>query len=158
MRNTHIIALMALIVAVPAATAGTLFSSSRAKPCFIAGSIAYELSGAASATHTVRIDNAAVKPDLRMQLVDNPAQADFVLVDDADAANACGTGTKIESIRVDAAAANPELTVTLSNRPADYKIYLHSTHYSEQDAAALFAVIWQKAGRTGSLRSFANRN
>ena len=155
MRRTHIIALMALTLAVPAATAGTLFSSSNAKPCFIAGNIGYEFSGAASATHTVRIDNAAAKLDLRMQAVDDPAQADFVLVDDADSANACGTAAKIESIRIDATAVKPELTVALSKQAADFKIYVRSAHFSEQAAAALFAVIWKKANTTGSIRSAA---
>lgn len=157
MRRTQIVTLMALIVAVPAATAGSFFSSN-AKPCFVAGNAGYELSGAKSATHTVRIDNTAANPSLRMQLVDDPAAADFVLVDDGDAANACKSVATIESIRIDPAAAKPALTVSLSRDPADYKIYVKSAHYSEQDAAALFAVIWQNANTSGSLRRFARQN
>ncbi len=158
MRRSHLIALMALIVAVPAATAGSLFSSSSDKPCFIAGNSGYRLSAAKSATYTVRIDNAAAKPGLRMQLVNDPAEADFVLVDDTDtnAANACRDAAIVESIRIDPAAVNPELTVSLSRAPAAAKIYVKSTHYSEQDAAALFAVIWLKAEQTGSIRSSAH--
>lgn len=157
MRRTHFISLMALIVAVPAATAGSFFSS-RVKPCFVAGNTGYELSGAASATYTVRIDNAAAHPSLRMQVVGDPAAADFVLVDDGDATKACENMATIESIHLDPAADKADLTVVLSRAPADYKIYVKSAHYSEQDAAALFAVIWQRAETTGSLRTFAKQD
>jgi hypothetical protein len=40
MTRTHIAALVVLVVAVPAATAGSFFASS-AKPCFIAGASGY---------------------------------------------------------------------------------------------------------------------
>ncbi len=157
MTRTHIVSLMVLIVAVPAA-AGSSFFASSAKPCFIAGNAGYQLSGAASANTTVRIDNTAPKPSLRMQLVDDPAAADFVLVDDGDLDNACKAATAIKSVRVDPAAANPDLTVALSRAEADYKIYVRSANFSEQDAAALFAVIWQTARKTASGREFAERH
>ena len=157
MTRTHIVSLLVLIVAVPAATAGSFFSSS-SKPCFIAGNAGYELSGSASANYTVRIDNAAANPSLRMQIVDDPAAADFVLVDDGDAGDACKTAAAISSIRVDPTAAKPDLTVTLSRAESDYKIYVRSSNYSEQDAAALFAVILQNAVKTGSGREFAARH
>ena len=82
-----------------------------------------------------------------MQIVDDPAAADFVLVDDGDASEACKAATAINSIRLDPAAAHPDLTVALSRTDAAYKIYVHSADYSEQDAAALFAVIWQNTIR-----------
>ena len=157
MTRAHIATLMVLIVAVPAATASSFFVSS-AKPCFIAGNAGYALSGSAAANYTVRIDNTAAKPSLRMQVVDDPAAADFVLVDDSDADSACKAATAVESIRVDSAAAKPNLTVALSRAPADYKIYVRSANYSEQDAAALFAVIWLNANKTGSVREFAERH
>jgi hypothetical protein len=166
MRKTHVVALIALIAAVPAATAGSLLSSSGGKPCFIAGSAGYVLSGAKSdtesgvisVTHIVRIDNAAARPSLKMQVVDSPAHADFVLVDDSEAARTCSNATSIEAIRLDPAAARPELTVALSRKPADLKIYVRSAHYTEQDAAALFAVMWFKTNATGSIRSVAKNN
>lgn len=161
MQRTHIAALMALIVAVPAAAAGSFFASS-AKPCFSAGRAGYEFTGSASATHIVRIDNKTTHPTLRMQVVDNAAAADFVLVDDGDA-NTCGNASAVESIRIDPAAAGGPgakrgLTVALSRAPADYKIYVHSANYSEQDAAALFAVILQNASATGSIGKSAKRD
>ncbi len=148
MKRTHIAALLVLIVAVPAA-AGSFFSSN-AKPCFIAGASGYQISDSASANFTVRIAGAAAKPSLRMQLVDDAAAADFVLVDDSDTVNACTDVTAIQSIRIDPAAPNADLTVVLSRQPADYKIYVRSANFSEQDAAALFAVIWKTARMTGA--------
>ncbi len=59
----------------------------------------------------------------------------------------------IETIRIDASAAKPDLTIALTREPADYKIYLHSATYTEQDAAALAAVIWLNTSKTGSIRS-----
>jgi len=145
MKRTHAAALLALLVAIPAATAGSLFARNE-KPCFAAGDAAYRISDGATADVTVRIDNAAAHPDLRMQLTDDAASADFVLVDDAEANNAC-RGT-VQSIRVDPAAHHPDLTVALSRAPAAYKIYVRSAGFSREDAAALFAVLWRNAGKT----------
>jgi hypothetical protein len=157
MRRTHIAALLVLIVAIPAATAG-LFFTSDAKPCFIDGASAYRMSDSGTADVTVRIDNTAPKPNLRLQVVDEATAADFVLVDDGDTASACQGAAAIKSIRLDPAALNADLTVTLSRAQAPYKIYVRSANFSEQDAAALFAVIWQTARKTGSEREFAERN
>jgi hypothetical protein len=159
MKRAHVISLMALAVAVPAATAGSFFASSAspAKPCFASGAAAYELSGSADADYTVRIDNAAANPSVRMQLVDDPAAADFVMVDDGDATQACTGASSLKTVRVDPAALAPDLTVTLSRADADYKVYVRSAAFSEQDAAALFAVIWQNTRRTGAARQIAAR-
>jgi hypothetical protein len=157
MTRTHIVSLMVLIVAVPAAAAGSFFASS-AKPCFVADNAGYQLSAAASANYTVRIDNTAPTPSLRMQVVDDPAAADFVLVDDSDAENTCKAAAAIKSVRVDSAALNADLTVALSRAEADTKIYVRSVNFSEQDAAALFAVIWQNTHRAGLRREFAERH
>ena len=157
MKRTHLISLMALVVAIPAATAGSLFSSSASStaPCFAAANATYKLSGDAAADYTVRIDNAAVSPSLRMQMVDDPAAADFVLVDDGDAAEACKGAAAIKTIHIDAAAAEPDVTVALTRTAADYKVFVKSSNFSEQDAAALFAVIWRNARKTGPGLAFA---
>ena len=151
--------MLALIAAVPAAAGTAFFASDHGtavtKPCFVAGNAGYRLSGDAKGAHIVRIDNTAAHPSLRMQLVNDPAVADFVLVDESDAQIDCKGVSIVESIRIDAAAARPDLTIAVSRDPADYKIYLHSNYYSEQEAAALAAVIWQNASRTGSLRTSA---
>jgi hypothetical protein len=159
MKRTHIAALLAIVIAIPAAAAGP-FLSSNAQPCFIAGDTSYRISNGAAVNVTVRIDNTAAKPDLRLQQVDDSAMADFVLVDDSDTVNGC-TGA-VQSIRLDPAAANADLTVTLSRAPAGYKIYVRSATFSEQDAAALFAAIWDAARKdrhaSGSGREFAARD
>ncbi len=84
-----------------------------------------------------------------MQLVDEPAAADFVLVDDFDAAasNACRTSMPLRTIRVDDATAHPDLTISLAGGDAapDFKLYVHSARFSHEEAAALFGVMWQAA-------------
>jgi hypothetical protein len=157
MRRAHVISLMALVIAVPAATAGSFFTTNQtaAKPCFASGSAAYELSASAAADYTVRVDNTAANPSLRMQLVDDPAAADFVMVDDGDATLACKAASSLKTVRIDPAAQKPDLTVTLSRANADYKVYVRSTNFTEQDAAALFAVIWRNTSRTGAARTAA---
>ncbi len=154
MTRPHIVALLAVAIAI----AGS-FSASNDRPCFITGNTGYRMSDSASANVTVRIDNAAAKPDLRVQLIDDAAAADFVLLDDGIAAGACPGGTAIQNVRLDPTARNPDLTVALSRAPAAYKIYVRSAGFSQQDAAALFAVIWRSAGKTkGSGREFAARD
>lgn len=159
MTRMHIASLLALTIAVPAAAAGAYFASRpNSGPCFIAGAAAYRISNSAAATYTVRVDNDLSAASLRMQLVDNPAAADFVLVDDSDAHEACDAANEIKSIRVDPSAPRPDMTVALSRAPADYKIYVKSASFSAQDAAAMFAVIWNNSRRAGLLgREFAAR-
>jgi hypothetical protein len=144
MTRTQIASLLALVLAIPA-VAGVYFSP-KAKPCFVAGSAAYRVADSGSASVTVRIDNKAARPNLRMQIVDDPASADFVLVDDGESGVCDGA---VETIRLDSEARNPDLTVALSHEAADYKLYVRSPRFSTQDAAAFFAVMWRNArGRT----------
>jgi hypothetical protein len=155
MKRIHIVALMSLVVAVPAAAAGTFFSGS-AKPCFLADNAGYRLSDGVPADFTIRIDNAAENPDLRMQQVDDPAGADFVLVDDEDAGNLCQDAKNIKTVKLDKGAEGsklakkPDVTIALSRAPADLKIYVHSARYSAESAAALFAAMWRN-GRTAGI-------
>ncbi|MDI1344971.1 MAG: hypothetical protein PSV22_12835, partial [Pseudolabrys sp.] len=100
MQRAHIGLTLALVMAVSAAAGGAYFTSdftsggntAATKPCFVAGDAGYQLSTNTSAAHIVRIDNTAAHPDLRMQLVDDPAAADFVLVDDSGAWRGGGGG------------------------------------------------------------------
>jgi hypothetical protein len=78
-----------------------------------------------------------------------------VLVDDGDASAACKAAGSIKTIRVDAAAAEPDVTVAMTKTAADYKVFVKSSNFSEQDAAALFAVIWRSARKTGAGLAFA---
>jgi hypothetical protein len=157
MKRIHIVALMSLVVAVPAAAAGTFFSGS-AKPCFLADNAGYRLSDGVPADFTIRIDNAAESPDLRMQQVDDPAGADFVLVDDEDAGNLCQDTKNIKTVKLDKLAKKPDVTVALSRAPADLKIYVHSARYSAESAAALFAAMWRNNRTAGIGGTFAARD
>lgn len=166
MTRTHIVLLLALVVAVPAAAGSSLFDAGERPvradenppPCFNAGTAVYRFSAAANADYTVHIDNAAVHPDLRLALVDSPALADFVLLDDAVSADACRDAAAVKSIRIAPPIAKsgdkPGLTVTLATqgRAGEYKIYVRSANFTAQDAAALFAAIWHDAGKGGGAR------
>jgi len=59
-------------------------------------------------------------------------------------------------VSLDADAAKPDVTVNLSADAAvsDYKTYVHSVRFSQQDAAALLAAMWktsQQREATGSI-------
>ncbi|MCK9914116.1 hypothetical protein MXD81_33680 [Microbacteriaceae bacterium K1510] len=140
MNRITVAAIFGLVAAVPAGAAGVYFHTpSTTTPCFAAPTGAYRIADEA-ADYTVRIDDAAANPSLRLQVVDDPAIADFVLVDDD--APACPSGARLKSVRIDPEAAAPDLTVALSRAPGDKKIYVNSARFSEQQAAALFAVAW----------------
>jgi len=140
MNRITLAAVVGLVAAVPAAAAGVYFNTPVATtPCFAAPTGAFHITDE-GADYTVRIDNAAADPSLRLQVVDDPAIADFVLVDDD--APACPSGARLRSVRINAAAAAPDITVALSRAPAARKIYVNSVRFSEQQAAALFAVAW----------------
>jgi hypothetical protein len=94
-----------------------------------------------------------------MRLVDSAEKADFVLVDDfsTNEQAPCRSATPIRTVALDADTAKPDVTVTLSADAAlsDYKIYVHSVRFSQQDAAALLAAMWktdQRREATGSIR------
>jgi hypothetical protein len=153
MTHGRLVSLMGWAVVAPvAAVAALSFATSAPKPCFIAGTHAYRIADSGHAAVTVRVDNTAPRPDMRMQLVNDPATADFVLVDGSGGTAACRGVGAIKSIRLDDrgakadAAEMPDLTVALSRKPAPYKIYVRSSQYTPQDAAALFAVMQQDAG------------
>ena len=86
-------------------------------------------------------------PDLRMQLVDRPEIADFVLADDfgAAAGSACRSPVPVKTIKVDSETRAPDVTVSLApgDTVPDYRVYVHSVRYSHQDVAALLAALWK---------------
>ena len=85
------------VIAVPAAAHSTFAPEDEL--CFASGSAIYRLSQKASSPDIrVKIDNAAQRPDLRMELVDRPEIADFVLADDYGAAstNTCKSPARMK--------------------------------------------------------------
>jgi len=134
--------LLAFAIAAPAAAYVLLRGQSSSPICFDMGNAAYRIVSAGSADVTVRVEENPAHPDLRVQIIDDPLVADFVLVDD-------GPGTcphAPRSLRVAGERDAAQLTVGLSRAPADYKVYVNSVRFSQSQAAAIFGANW-KAGR-----------
>ena len=146
-------------VALPAATHST-FAPTREALCFASGATTHQIArNAAAPDFRIKIADTSAKPDLRMRLVDSAEKADFVLVDDFSAGEQapCRSSTPIRTVALDADTAKPDVTVDLSANAAasDYKIFVHSVRFSQQDAAALLAAMWktdQRREATGSIR------
>lgn len=129
--------------------------------CFASGASTYQIvTNAAAPDYRIRIDSAATQPDLRMQLVDRPEYADFVLVDDfSGEPSTCRSSTPVRTVTLDGASASkPDVTVHLSAdaKGADYRLYVRSARFSQQDAAALLAAMW-KADQRHKLAAFTVR-
>jgi hypothetical protein len=146
-------------LAVPAAAHST-FAPVKQNLCFASGATTYQLArDTAAPDFRVKVAANADRPDLRMQLVDSAEIADFVLVDDfsTDEPAPCRSATPIRTVALDADATKPAVTVRLSAAAgaADYRIYVHSVRFSQQDAAAILAAMWktnQQREATGSIR------
>jgi hypothetical protein len=146
-------------LAVPAAAHST-FAPTRQNLCFASGATTYQIArNVAEPDFRIKIADNAARPDLRMQLVDRAEIADFVLVDDfsGEEPAPCRSTTPIRTVSLDADAAKPDVTVHLSADAgtSDYKIYVHSVRFSQQDAAALLAAMWKtdrQREATGSIR------
>ena len=113
MKRTHIAALLVLVVAVPGRRCRFVLlldrqALLRRRRCRL--SVLQQRGRRLHGAHRQR----GGKPNLRMQLVDDPAAADFVLLDDSATANACADVSAIQSIRIDPAARAADLTVVLS--------------------------------------------
>jgi hypothetical protein len=133
-------------IAIPA-TAQTFGFSLGAQACLPVGNAGYRLAApGAQADYTVRFD--AARPDVRVHLAETPDEADFVLVDDGEAAPDC-RGTSIRSVKIDATAAAPDLVIGLTAEPAtaDYRIYVRSRAFAPVTAAALIAAARRLPGR-----------
>src|ERR1700721_4091422 len=86
MQRLHKSIVFALAIALPITAQGFQAFRTAPEPCFAAGSMTYQVSATARAPdYRVKIDNQSANPDLRLQLTDDPAAADLVLVDDFDA-------------------------------------------------------------------------
>src|SRR5262245_61513657 len=126
-------------IAVPAAAHSTFAPAPNL--CIASGTATYRLApAAASPDFRVRIESIASRPDLRIQLVDRPELADFVIADDFIATNestACQTATPAKTVKVDAEAPSPDIVVNLAADIADpdYRVYVQSVRHSSQDAA-----------------------
>ena len=153
---------LAAVIAIPAAAHST-FAPTKESLCFASGATTYQIARNAPASdYRIKIADGArpeLRPDLRMQLVDRAELADFVLVDDFSGKEQapCRSSTPIRTVTLDTDTEKPDVTIALSAEAAlpDYKIYVHSVRFSQQDAAALLAAMWkanQQREATGSIR------
>jgi hypothetical protein len=138
---------IAAVLAVPAAV-DSMKAAPKQPSCFASGASTYQIvANAPAPDYRIRIDNQTAQPDLRMQLVDRAEHADFVLVDDFSDGepSTCKSATKIRTVTLDGASGKPDVTVQLSAdaKGADYRLYVHSVRFSQQDAAALLAAMWK---------------
>lgn len=155
----HQMLILSAVVAIPAAAYGVL-APSKAAPCFVSGAATFQIvRDAAAPDFRVRIASDTPRPDLRMQLVDRPEIADFVLVDDGGSAEtACPSSTPARTVALDEQSATPDVMVRLSSDTgADYRLYVRSARYSQYEAAALLAAIWQSDRRGEVTGSIARR-
>lgn len=143
MTRNHILALAALAALLPAVVLAGSYYSASSSVCFANAGTAYRLTDKSYADFTIRIDNQAATPDLSMQIVNNAAAADFVLVGDSENDSNCRNAVVTRTIHIDNSAHDPDLTiaVTPAGEPAQFKVYAHDAAFSPQDAAALFAVM-----------------
>ena len=135
-------ALMLLIaVGIPAA-AHSLIGSVRDK-CFASSGVVYHL-GTDRPGIAVRVARDLPQPDLTVTLSDSPETADFILIDDDQndgTAYACGGSVPEQTIRVNDTRRPADLTVAVGDPRAELKIYVRSTAFTVEEAAALFAVM-----------------
>ncbi len=146
MNRIHKALIILGVLAVPAAAHST-FTQQKQTFCFASGAATYQISpNAAAPDYRIRIGGEAGQADLRMQLVSRAEQADFVLVDDFSAEpTTCKSTTPIRTVTLDPANGSADVTIHLSadSDAADFKVYVHSIRYSQQDAAALLGAIWK---------------
>ena len=143
----HKVLILTAALAIPAAV-HSMTAAPKQPTCFASGASTYQIvANAPAPDYRIRIDSQAAHPDLRMQLVDRAEHADFVLVDDFSdgAPRTCKSPTPIRTVTLDGAAGKPDVTVRLSAdaKGADYRLYVHSVRFSQQDAAALLAAMWK---------------
>jgi hypothetical protein len=101
--------------------------------------------------YTVKVSETTIVPDLTLQIVHDPEHADLIFVDKyakADmfvkkAISAIG----VKTIKVSETAIVPDISVKLSETAVipDFTIYVLSSRFTKEEAAALFAVIWKAA-------------
>lgn len=141
MRRIHLLsvaAAMAVTAAMMAAPDAWLAPAPDGS-CFSSGGTAYRLTASTKADYTIRIDNGAQHPDLVVQITDDPAAADLVLLADGDGLSGCAAGA-LRTIRLDPRAAEPDITIALTGE-ANAQPRIYAPGFRAEEAAALFAVM-----------------
>lgn len=142
-----------LVSVVPLVLAGGVapaWLSSTSQPCILNGHTIVQMArfpwqGDVHVAFTGDPDTANV----RVQLVDQPELADFVVTDDvvADDESSCATTATARLVSIVARAEPGEPTVHLSrDARADYRVYVQSSSFTAHQAAAL--IVGAHLGRT----------
>jgi hypothetical protein len=141
MRHIHLLSVVAAMAMAPAvmAAADAWLAPASDGPCFSNGGVAYRLTSSGAADYTIRIDNSAPRPDLIVQITDDAAAADLVLLADAEGLNGCAAGTQ-RTIRLDPRALEPDVTIALAHE-ANGQPRIYAPGFRAEEAAALYAVM-----------------
>jgi hypothetical protein len=139
-----------LASAVPLILAGVFARSELlpgARPCIEAGGTSLQIAEAPwhADLHVTFTDYPAAAT-VRVQIVESPETADFVMVDDTDStdANACGGTPRFVAISAYPSASAPVIYLSTEGG-ADYRIFVRSKTFSLREAAAL--VVGANGGR-----------
>jgi len=124
---------------------------------FSSGDTVYEYifsRSALSPDFDVKVSSFSFQPDFTMKIVDDPSDADLIFVDEeigkkfADmlvCKRSYSLDSKLTEIKVSRSSLSPdiEIVLTRSTLSYDYKIFIQSEYFSDEEAAALFPVIWE---------------
>src|SRR5471032_1759567 len=133
-----------LASAVPLILAGVFARSELlpgTRPCIAIGDTSVQI--ASTPWHAdlhVGFTDDPVEATVRVQIVESPEAADFVVVDDAGGteANACEAGPVMRFVAIAAYASASQPIIYLSHDgDADYRIFVRSKTFSAREAAAL---------------------
>ena len=140
-----------LASAVPLILAGVFARgelSSGPRPCIESGGASLQIAEAPwHADLHVAFTDYPQAATVRVQIVDNAETADFVMVDDADSAEANGCGGAPRFVAISAYPSASEPIIYLSTEGgADYRIFVRSKAFSLREAAAL--IVGANGGHT----------
>lgn len=108
------------------------------------------------ADYKVMVSEFEVEPDISIRLVNRFAQADLVFADgepDSEV-TVCRSPTRYRATTLFVAkfVTQPDITIMMNSRVEhpDYTLYVDSESYSPDEAAAVFAVLWDRQRRNPS--------
>jgi hypothetical protein len=109
------------------------------RPCIEAGGSSLQIAAAPwhADLHVAFTDDPRTAT-VRVQIVENVETADFVVVDDADSAeaNTCAAAPRFVAISTYPSPSQPIIYLS-PNGGADYRIFVRSKSFSQREAAAL---------------------
>ena len=134
--------------AIPLIAAGGLAGGQftpAAQPCIQLSNQSVRIARGAWQSQHVSFTTDPKAATVRVQSVDNPAIADFAVVDGAEPAEldtadgaGCTASDNVSYVGISALSARSEPVIYLTTEPgADYRVYVSSTTFTAQDAAAL---------------------